>query len=441
MIPLSGLVAVGVYWRTLAPSITWAHWGGDGGDFVTSAVTGRLPHPPGFPLYFLASRGVVRLIGGDPARALNVLSALSAGGSVSLTAATLRRRGLPWPVQLSSALTLGFAPWLWSQAVITEVYACGALFASAVVFVAGTDEGLGRWRSLLAGLVVGCAAAVHPTLLLLGAYVLFLYRPSIPLFGLGALLGLVPYALLPLQGPWPQPWGDLSSFSGWLDYVTAQVYWGNAFGLPARYWPERILAFVSLGSRQFTPVGAVVVGLGFWASWRLGRGRTAALLGILGVVSLYAIGYNSADSWVYLVGYLPVVVLMLAEGWRWVVDQGVSSTLSLLLPVALLALNWRQMDLHNDQEAAVWLESMLRQLPSSATVLSEEDRHTMTLWYGTDGLGRRPDLVIVDRRLWWYTPYRQTVSQRASISVERPEELAVGGPLCEITDDGEVRCL
>ncbi len=441
VIPLSGLAVLAVYRLTLAPSITWAHWGSDGGDFVTAAVTGKLPHPPGFPLYFLTSRLAVRLLGSDPAWALNLLSAVFAAGSVLLTAATLWRRKLAWPVQLGSVLTLGFAPWLWSQAVITEVYTFGAFLASAVLLVADAADGLGRWRSLLVGVIVGFAVSVHPTLLLLGAYVLLLRRPSVPAFSLGALLGLVPYALLPLWGPWPQPWGDLRSLSGWFDYVTARVYWGNAFGLPARHWPGRVLAFVSLASRQFTPIGAVLVALGLWTTWQHSRDRTVVLLSILGVVSLYAIGYNTADSWVYLVGYLPVAVLALAEGWRWAVAQSVPSSLSLLLPIALLALNWRQMDLHNDREAVVWLESTLRQLPSRAAVLTEEDRHTMTLWYGTEALGRRSDLVIADRRLWWYAPYRQHVSQRASVSADQPEDLAADGPLCEITESGDVTCL
>ena len=45
-----------VYWRTLAPGLTWANDGADGGDLITAAATGGVPHPGGYPLYILLAR-------------------------------------------------------------------------------------------------------------------------------------------------------------------------------------------------------------------------------------------------------------------------------------------------------------------------------------------------------------------------------------------------
>ena len=45
------IIAFALYLITLAPTITWANFGTDGGDLITAAVTLGVPHPPGYPLY------------------------------------------------------------------------------------------------------------------------------------------------------------------------------------------------------------------------------------------------------------------------------------------------------------------------------------------------------------------------------------------------------
>ena len=110
-----------VYALTMAPSLVWSHLGTDGGDLVVAAMTGRVPHPPGFPIYLWLSRIAVGVASGDPAKVLNCVSALMASGAAALTTATALRRGISRWGSLATGLTLAFAPWLWSQAVISEV--------------------------------------------------------------------------------------------------------------------------------------------------------------------------------------------------------------------------------------------------------------------------------------------------------------------------------
>ena len=40
---------LGVYLSTLAPGLTWANSGSDGGDLITAARTGGIAHPTGYP--------------------------------------------------------------------------------------------------------------------------------------------------------------------------------------------------------------------------------------------------------------------------------------------------------------------------------------------------------------------------------------------------------
>jgi hypothetical protein len=439
-------IAMAVYVLTMAPSLVWSHWGTDGGDFVAAAVTGRVPHPPGFPVYLWISGIAVGVASGDPARALNFLSALMASGTAALTTATALRRGISMWGAVATGLTLAFAPWLWSQAVITEVYTSAAFFAGLTLFLAEVARDKGRSFWLLVGLSLGLAMAVHPTVAFLGVAVAVGTGVAWSWFAPGIVLGLLNYGFLAVSGPWPQPWGNLSSFMGWVEFVSARMYWGNAFSLPAIYWPERVLAWLVLIVRQFTPFGLLLACLGLVQVWRRHRSKALGLLGAFALAAFYAIGYDSADSWVYLIAYLPVMALALGSGFSRLEAHRVPAYLSLLLPTVLLAVNWQQMDLHSDRDAVVWLADTLAQLPPEAVVVTSVDQHTFALWYAVDVDRARPDLTVVDRRLWGYVPYngflaRSGPSPSDSAQSHRALEVFVGDrPLCEIDAEGGIAC-
>jgi hypothetical protein len=430
---LVGLLALCVYLLTLAPGITWSHWCADGGDLLTAALTGRLAHPPGFPVYLALAELAVRLPGGTPAWRMNLLSAAAGAGAAAVVTLTLRQRGRTILVAMAVGATLAFAPLLWSQSLITEVYAVAALAVALNLWwwTRGREAPTRRW-AFLGGLSWGLGLSVHPVLIF--SFPLWLSPRGISWVHLGAglSLGLLPYALLPLRGPWPQPWGDLRWLLGWGEYVSARLYWGYAFGLPLRFWPRRLLAWASVLARQFTPVGAVVAGWGLarlrWRDARFAWGSALAL----GGVSLYAIGYDTTDSLVYLVPFLPLVALWLGEGMGALAERGVPRGLWLLLPAALLAWQAGEMDLSNEAEARRWLGEILDSAPRDAVLVTEEDAHTFTLWYALEGLGARPDLLVVDRGLWGWERYRAFVSRQAGVEVSEPEEWAGERPVCRV---------
>ena len=45
-----------VYLASLAPGLTWANFGADGGDLIAAAATGGVAHPTGYPFYLLLAR-------------------------------------------------------------------------------------------------------------------------------------------------------------------------------------------------------------------------------------------------------------------------------------------------------------------------------------------------------------------------------------------------
>ena len=208
-------------------------------------------------------------------------------------------------VAICTGLSLGLAPIFWSQALITEVYALAAFFTALVVVFA--LRGGPGWALGLAWCV---GMGSHPTLLFLAPLVAWrawgnrggrLRRLAqaglLVLLGWGAMYGPVLLA----RGGTPSAWGDVSTLGGWWALVSGQLYRGYVFGLPLTAWPQRLLAWMGLMARQFTPFGVALAGLGWLHLWRELRPLAAASALAFGAFSLYAIGYNTADSLVYLV--------------------------------------------------------------------------------------------------------------------------------------------
>jgi hypothetical protein len=427
---LSGLVSLLIYLTTLSPTLTWAHYGADGGDLVTAVARGSIPHPPGFPTYLLLGELFIRLPWGDPAWRLNLMSAALAAGAVMLTVATVwrllqRMEDNAQPSAFSSAalttgLCLGLSPLFWSQAIITEVYAPAAFFA-ALVMALSIREGP-PWAL---GLSWGVGLGVHPTLVFLAPLVSWATwgerkgRPLrlttaclLALLGWGVLYGPVLLA----HGGAPSPWGDVSTFDGWWTLVSGRIYRGYLFALPLADLPRRLLAWVGLLARQFTPVGAVLTGLGIARLCQVRRPLALASVLAFGAVSVYAIGYNTADSLVYLTPTLPLAALWLGAGLAQAADwlsrrsHWVKWAI-LLLPVLQALLFWGRMDLSKDTTAIEWAEQTLQRAPPQAILLTEQDRHTFTLWYAQDVLGDRPDVTVVDGDLWGQRTYQQQMAQ------------------------------
>ena len=169
IIVLTGAVTLIVYILTLAPGITWSHWGADGGDFLVAVYQGKLPHPPGFPLYLIIGRLMLLVPVGSVPWRMNMLSAIMASGSVFLTVWTLREKGLSMWSAVAAGFTLGFAPLFWSQALITEVYTSAAFFVSLTHFL-NTLADKYNYPGILPGITWGMAIAIHPTTAITALY-------------------------------------------------------------------------------------------------------------------------------------------------------------------------------------------------------------------------------------------------------------------------------
>ncbi len=188
------LVAEILYLRTMAP--TFSFW--DCGEFIATAYTLGIPHPPGSPLFLLLGRlfSVIPFFSDIGAR-VNLISTLASAATIMLTyLVTVRlimlyRHNEPdiWsPAEKISAyggavigaLALAFSDSFWFNAVEAEVYALSSLFTALVVWLMlrwheeEPELGHERWL-LLVMYIIGLSIGVHLLSLLAVFAVALLY--------------------------------------------------------------------------------------------------------------------------------------------------------------------------------------------------------------------------------------------------------------------------
>lgn len=364
---------------------------------------------------------------------------------------------------LGAAWGLAFVPVFWSQALIAEVYAVNAAFVALVLWLAIRVQHTGSARGVL-GLAWGLSLGMHLTgvaLLPLVAWALATGRrgcswPSVLLPCLfGTALGLSTYVYLPLRGGRGGiTWGDPTTLAGWWWIVSGALYRGYLFELPLEAVPARLLTLGRVVAAGFGPTGVALAALGVDSLARRRRGLLLASGMSWLLYVAYAIGYDTADSYVYLIPALVISAFWLGEGlaeslaWlrgrlglRWGLAVGVC--LACAGPLFALVINYPAMDVHRDTLARDFGEGVLAEAPERAVLLTAQDGHTFTLWYFQHVLGRRPDVAVVDTDLLGYDWYR-TGLRGAYLGLVVPGsdagELAQANslrPICRVVEEEE----
>lgn len=446
------LIALSVYLLTMAPDLTWSHFGTDGGELAAAAATLGIPHPPGYPTYVIVGHTFTRLpLGGSVAYRLNLLSAVSTAVAASLATAAAgywTGRRAQSTASLAAGLALAFMPLVWSQAVIIEVYALNLAMLAAFLWAL-----LGQRPAWAVGLLLGLSVTTHLTSALMLPLALALTPRQQWWFLLGGLLlGLTPFLALPLlaQSGSPVIWGRPEHLSGWVRLISARIYRPNVFTFSAGHWMERLWQWGSLFFAQFAWVGAALLPLGVSKTWSQKRKQYATLLATVALYAVYAFGYNTKDAVVFFLPGLLLLVLPLADALAVIETsdyaQKIGSQydlrrLAFLLPLALLMLNFNGLDLSDDWQVRDLAEPVLEEAPPGAILLTTGDRATFSLWYLHYAEGKRPDAILVDSNLLAFDWYRQRLAQRhPSLGRLQRDDLeefraynARFRPLCEVT--------
>jgi len=426
------------YARTLAPGLTWANSGGDGGDLITAAATLGVAHPTGYPTYLLLAHLFQYVPIGDLAFRTNLLSAAAALLAAACVYGIVQELdgSQTWRSSVAAAIAalgLGLAPVFWSQAIIAEVYSLNACFVALILrFILRSMRSAGAaraWPDRFAALVVGVALGNHVTAALPAlVWLTIATRSTAPgdrrhmtVRRLTWLcLGLLVYLYLPLRAAAHPPvnWGDAHDWSGFWWEISGQPYRGLAFGLPPAFLSGRVEAWAALLAGQFGWLG---LGLGFFGllygggAARWFRWLSAALAA---AYSLFAVTYNTADSFAYLIpayliftiwiGLGVTIILESLERWRPYAAPGAAVVLFILTLAAAPAAA-HQVDASQDRRATKYASSVLTSAPRQAIVVTTSDLDSFPLWYYHYALGQRPDLVVIIDPMLDFSWYRENL--------------------------------
>ncbi|HRQ40549.1 MAG TPA: DUF2723 domain-containing protein [Chloroflexota bacterium] len=432
---LSAALALTVYLLTLSPDLTWANFSSDGGELITAALTWGVPHPPGYPAYVVVAHFFSWLPVGTAVYRLNLLSAVCVAGAVGLVTAVNYRfvvgdlspsDGDKSPITnipaVAAGLTFAFAPLVWEQALVSEVYALNLLCLALFLWALLTARPC--W---LVGLFLGLSITTHLTSLLMLplAVVGCGWRQGRPL-AVGLVAGLLPFLLLPLfaQSSSPVRWGEPDTLRGWWWLVSAQIYRPNLFAASPDLVISRLTAWATLLPGQFLWLGFLFAALGlakFRNPYAVIRNPTpdgasrithhaspitdyrlpiTVLLTIL-LYLLYALGYNTRDAVLFLLPALLLAAMFLGLGLRPLRQW------ALLLPLALLLLNFRGQDLRQGVMIRPSASALFQATPPNTLLISSDSGTTFALWYFHHVEGQRPDVVVVDSNLFAFDWHRR----------------------------------
>jgi len=184
------LISFIVYFDTMAPTVSY--W--DCGEFIATAFTLGVPHPPGSPLFLIVGRVFSMLpINSDIAFRVNLISPVVSAFAVMLLFLIIVQVISHWRGKITTtedaiiaygsafigAMTFAFTDSHWFNAVESEVYAVSTFFTAIVVWLIlhwseKADESGHERYILIIAYMIGLATGVHLLNLLTLPFVAFI---------------------------------------------------------------------------------------------------------------------------------------------------------------------------------------------------------------------------------------------------------------------------
>ncbi|MCK4237111.1 MAG: DUF2723 domain-containing protein [Candidatus Krumholzibacteria bacterium] len=230
ILPIIFLVTLAVYILCGAPTIMY----GDSAELQAVALKGGVAHPSGYPTFVMLGQFFGRVLQGDPARRITIMSSIFGAAAVCAFFLVLLKFGVPVDPAFFGSIIYGAGFTFWWSATRTEVYTLAIfIFLIGLWLTLHALEKPTLARTGLAGAAMGLTLTGHlsfaPVILVIFVF-LFLRSPpegvSPPRYWsvllLSFLAGLTPYLYL--------VWADHGGFP--MNYLNYTIELGSGqFGL------------------------------------------------------------------------------------------------------------------------------------------------------------------------------------------------------------------
>ncbi len=392
------------YFITATPVIHFE----DNPEFITTAYTLGVAHPPGYPLIStIGNFAGLFPIGGFAFR-LNALAALFCAGTVYFFYRCARIICKRRDVSFAASMLFALSGSLWGQASVFEVYPLHYLFIFAILFIALSGR-LKDFRWLLsASFLFGLAVSNHLSfsLLLVPFSILWLGQKENWLYKMGVFhwfvligAGILSWGYqlyIPARSFAGNPetffsWGTVRTPWAFFNYITGGIYSDMPFNREA--FTERLshfYAYISDAMPLFVLVFAVVIaGAGAKMMTRENGWRVAAFASGTALLLLYAFIQTAAME----ILLLPVWGFLLLLASYAAASKNLSGHLppvaSALTVLIALPVSWHQYvsyDFHNDYLAYDYISDIQDTLPEKGKLtLVPGIESNYLVQYGTYG--------------------------------------------------------
>jgi hypothetical protein len=376
-VAISCVVATLAFWaytQTLLPGVD----PGDTAGFQAAVLWPQVSARQAYPLYYNLARPFVSATApGNPARALNLFSAIWGAVAVGLVAYLAGAITGSMASGAVAGALLAFSYTFWTQAIIAEVYTLHlALIGLCLVLLAAYAARPTAARLIAFFTVYAIGFGNHLSMILLVVpFAVFLvqtapnrrdlFSPRIVAFALVAIaIGAMQYLpnLLAVWAAYDAPadrmsraaefWFDITK-QDWRDTMVLGIGWGQV--------PDRLAMWWFDARQQFGVAGLALAVAGAVGLWEMSRPWAVLTITALLFNTAFAFTYNVGDTHVFfLPGHLMTAVLAGA-------GAAMLSRAPRVMPPAVIAVvvlafagwrgwsTWPAVDRHTDRRAEQWV--------------------------------------------------------------------------------------
>jgi hypothetical protein len=411
---------------TLAPGLSWANGGADGGDLITAAAVNGVPHPTGYPLYLLLAKIFQWLPAGNLAFRTNLLSAVCTILAALLVYQTIfyfkKEDKYGSIAAITVALMFALSPLVWSQAVIAEVYGLQSLLTIGILYQT-VRMGNKPYEDFLRGLLFGLALGNHITTIFLLPLLLLdkeefhiSSRSHLLTRVFGLLAGASVYLILTFRAM-NQPvinWFNPVTFESFYQLVSGSLYQSY---FSASYVIDRARAWAGILIENFN-IPTVVIGIYTLLDRENNKKFKLLVAWIFLVYGLFALFYASYDSYVYLIQTILAFSLWIGLS----IDRFISYVIGrwhnagwILFPLLIVFFIFRinsvvpKVNASKDDRAESFGQLVFDTVPENAMIFTKDDNTTFALWYFRFAAKKRLDSNVIAEGLLGFDWYRQSL--------------------------------